>query len=215
MRILGKRNWNHIKHKNLCFALGYKTTSSCKKYPRLELSFLLLLLSPFHLMQVKKRHFWFCASITKNTHSRRNVSMEWVFLFIHGGWPWLGVWLGRGQIWLRNPSRPMWSRQMGRNPPPFCLTHGAIHVHFVGFGRVAVLQGVLHDQGMLCHPGWVAAHKKYCDVLAFDQFMRRMFASTPPARHFASFTTPMLCCARMAKKRPGRCCAFVSCPHVD
>jgi len=39
------------------------------------------------------------------------------------------------------------------------LTHGTICVHFLGFIPVAVLRSVLHDQGVLCHPGWVGAHK--------------------------------------------------------
>jgi len=40
--------------------------------------------------------------------------------------------------------------------------HDDARVHFLSFGLVAVL----HDQGMLCHPGWVGAHKIHCNVPA-------------------------------------------------
>jgi len=64
------------------------------------------------------------------------------------------------------PKPPHVFKAKREDPPPFCLTHVVIHMHLVGFGLVAVLQGMLHEQGMLCQPGWLGAHELHCDVLA-------------------------------------------------
>jgi len=81
---------------------------------------------------------------------------------------------------------------------PISWHHGATRVHFLSFGPVAVLHGVLHDKGMSCHRGWVGAHKFTATCWPRDQFVRRMSAGLVPARHSAPFTSGTLCCAQMA-----------------